>query len=154
MTIWEGEPASLIQPGQLQVCSITNFGKAERICYPNGSSTVYEYEKGWQIKSVRYPDGAGEHYGYDAKGNLTERTTTAGESYRYNYDSLDRMISVQNPAGGISYFTYDALGRVIKGRKMKVEIRPAMNIPQTVILQKLRMPWEMRLSTSMMQWDI
>ncbi len=90
------------------------LGKAERICYPNGSSTVYEYEKGGRLKSVRYPDGAGEHYGYDAKGNLTERTTTAGENYRYNYDSLDRMISVQNPAGGISYFTYDALGRVIK----------------------------------------
>ena len=90
------------------------LGKAERICYPNGSSTVYEYEKGGRLKSVRYPDGAGEHYGYDAKGNLTERTTTAGESYRYNYDSLDRMISVQNPAGGISHFTYDALGRVIK----------------------------------------
>ena len=90
------------------------LGKAERICYPNGSSTVYEYEKGGRLKSVRYPDGAGEHYGYDAKGNLTERTTTAGESYRYNYDSLDRMIFVQNPAGGISYFTYDALGRVIK----------------------------------------
>lgn len=56
------------------------LGKAERICYPNGSSTVYEYEKGGRLKSVRYPDGAGEHYGYDAKGNLTERTTTAGEN--------------------------------------------------------------------------
>ena len=27
MTIWEGEPASLIQQGQLQVCSITNLEK-------------------------------------------------------------------------------------------------------------------------------
>ena len=95
------------------------FDKAERICYPNGSSTVYEYEKGGRLKSVRYPDGAGEHYGYDARGNLTERTTTAGECYKYSYDCLARITSIENPAGGVAYFTYDALGRVTKAEDEK-----------------------------------
>ena len=93
---------------------LTHFILHPRICYPNGSSTVYSYEAGGRVKSVRYPDGNGEAYRYDAKGNLMERKTTAGERYLFSYDCLDRIISITNPSGGTRSFAYDALGRITK----------------------------------------
>ena len=84
----------------------------DRICHPNGSSTVYTYEKGGRLRSVLYPDGSGEKYSYDAKENLTERITMSGERYHYSYDVLDRIVSITNAAGGTQHFEYDALGHV------------------------------------------
>ncbi len=84
----------------------------DRICHPNGSSTVYTYEKGGRLRSVLYPDGSGEKYSYDAKGNMTERITMSGERYHYSYDVLDRIVSITNAVGGTQHFEYDALGHV------------------------------------------
>ncbi len=69
--------------------------KPSSITYPDGSVTVFEYDKEWRLLSQTR-----------ASGTLLAATTS------FTYDGVGQRLTMTDPLGHVTSFTYDSEGRV------------------------------------------
>ncbi|WP_417532048.1 putative Ig domain-containing protein [Marinobacter lipolyticus] len=77
-----------------------------------GRRTDYSYDAYGRLTETYHPDGTAEYKTYEGEGNLLTETDPLGRTTRYTYDGLNRVVRTDYPDGSHTSTTYDAAGRV------------------------------------------
>ncbi len=90
-----------------------NWLAPQKVTYPNGVTTDYQFDALMRIKQIHTQKGSTDimNYGYvyDKVGNITRKTTEKGVS-NYRYDKAYRLTGATHPTLTNETFSYDKVG--------------------------------------------